>query len=69
MPSSVIAESQYDPEARALTVTFTTGRIYRYRDVPAEVVQAFNMALSKGRFFNVRIRDHYRFDELRPGAP
>ena len=68
MPSSVIAESQYDPEARALTVTFTTGRIYRYRDVPAEVVQAFNMALSKGRFFNDRIRDHYRFDELRPGA-
>jgi len=68
MPSSVIAESQYDPEARALTVTFTTGRIYRYRNVPPEVVQAFNLAFSKGRFFNARIRDHYRFDEVTPGA-
>jgi hypothetical protein len=66
MPSTVIAKRVYDPGERTLTITFTTGRVYRYRAVPPEVVEAFGVALSKGRFFNLRIRDHYRFDELTP---
>jgi len=64
MPSSVIQTFFYDPSTRALTVTFTTGRIYRYLKVEPEIAEAFKMALSKGRFFNLRIRDRYRFDEL-----
>lgn len=52
--------------ARTLTVSFTNGRVYRYRDVPPDIIQGFNLALSKGRFFNLRIRDQYRFDELAP---
>lgn len=54
----------YEPATQALTVTFTTGRIYRYRAVEPEVAEAFKLSLSKGRFFNLRIRDRYRFDEL-----
>jgi hypothetical protein len=64
MPSTVIQAFIYDPANLALTVTFASGRVYRYRAVEPEVAEAFKLALSKGRFFSLRIRDRYRFDEL-----
>jgi len=64
MPSRTIQNIDYDAGKRALTVTFVTGRIYRYYKVEPEVADAFRIAASKGRFFNLRIRDQYRFDEL-----
>jgi len=64
MPSTVIRRFAYDPDSRALDVTFITGRRYRYFAVPGDVAQSFREAFSKGRFFNARIRDHFRFEEL-----
>lgn len=64
MPSNTIRNLAYDPGSRQLTVTFVTGRVYRYYKVEPEVAEAFRIAVSKGRFFNLRIRDQYRFDEL-----
>lgn len=66
MPSKTIRAIEYDAESRALTVTFVSGRVYRYYKVEPETAEAFRIAASKGRFFNLRIRDHYRFDELTP---
>lgn len=63
MPSTVIRRFAYDPARRALDVEFVSGRRYRYRDVPEEVVERFRAAFSKGRFFNAHIRDIYAFDE------
>jgi len=68
MPSSVIRRFDYLPQRQALDIEFVSGRRYRYADVPEEVAQAFRSAFSKGRFFNARIRDHYRFTEL-PAEP
>jgi hypothetical protein len=67
MPSSVIADIEYEPEHARLTVTFTTGRIYQYFLVPADVVASFQSAFSKGTYFNTRIRDRYSFREVTPG--
>lgn len=64
MPSTVIRRFAYDPAARALDVTFVTGRRYRYTPVPPEEAQAMREAFAKGRFFNARIRDRYPFVEL-----
>ena len=47
MRSSVIASHSYDQESGELTITFTTGRIYLYRGVPADVAAAFDIALSQ----------------------
>jgi hypothetical protein len=63
MPSTVIA-IDYDTERERLTVTFATGRIYEYVDVPAEVAASFQSAFSKGTFFNGYIRDRYDFRKL-----
>lgn len=66
MPSSVIADIAYDQSGERLRVTFVTGRIYEYFDVPCDVAASFRSAFSKGTFFNVFIRDRYDFRELTP---
>lgn len=66
MPSTVIRSFDYHPANRALDVTFVSGRAYRYADVPEPLAQAFSRARSKGRFFNDRIRDAFRFTRIDP---
>ena len=64
MPSTVIRNHAYLPDTRELVVEFTTGRTYVYSDVPADEIEAFRAAFSKGRYFNAHIRDNYRFREI-----
>jgi hypothetical protein len=66
MPSTAIAGIEYDKKAERLTVTFATGRVYQYVDVPAEVAASFQSAFSKDTFFSGYIRDRYDFRELTP---
>ncbi|MBO9517706.1 MAG: KTSC domain-containing protein [Porphyrobacter sp.] len=64
MPSTAIQSFRYQPAARALDVQFVSGRRYRYAGVPEATARAFGSALSKGRFFNARIRDRFACVEL-----
>ena len=65
MLSTAIRSFDYRPDARELDILFKTGRSYVYHDVPPEAVKGFRSAFSKGRYFNARIRDRYRFTERR----
>ena len=69
MPSAVIRDFSYNVATRQLVVTFVTGRIYAYADVPPEVHNAFRASGSKGRFFNQEIRDRYDCREITPDHP
>lgn len=42
----------YEPDEQTLEVEFHNGSVYRYEQVPAEVVQALLEADSLGRHFN-----------------
>lgn len=64
MPSTAIRRFTYHAETHVLDVTFVTGRRYRYFAVPADVAEGFATASSKGRYFNARIRDRFRFREM-----
>ena len=68
MPSSVIGNFNYDPAHAKLTIVFTTGRVYEYYTVPAEIFDEFRKAPSKGAFFNAAIRDRYPFREITAAA-
>lgn len=63
--SSVIRTISYEIHAQELFVTFMSGRTYAYRDVPKGMYDEFLAAPSKGVFFNMAIRDHYPFRELK----
>jgi hypothetical protein len=64
MPSTVIRAARYDPDRELLDIRFTTGRRYLYRGVPPAEAEGFGAAISKGRYFNLRIRDRYEFVEV-----
>jgi len=66
MPSNAVAEIRYDHARERLTVTFASGRVYEYVDVPVEVAASFQSAFSKGTFFNTYVRDRYDFREITP---
>ena len=63
MPSSVIRSYHYDEVEHRLDIEFVSGRRYSYLDVPVEEVAAMQRTISKGGFFNRRIRDRYAFVE------
>ena len=57
--ASAILRIWYEPNDDALFVTFVGGKTYAYEGVPGQVCRSFLAAESRGRFFNVHIRDRY----------
>jgi hypothetical protein len=64
--SSVIRGAWYVPDRQQLDLLLTSGRRYRYSDVPLTVAERFVAAPSKGRFYNSEIRNRFRCRELEP---
>lgn len=64
MPSSVIRFIRYDADSRELRVTFVSGRLYVYANVPPVVAADFRASRSKGVFFNHAIRDRYAYRDV-----
>ncbi|MCO5946486.1 KTSC domain-containing protein [Mucilaginibacter flavidus] len=65
MPSSVVAEMEYNEPASTLRITYTSGNVYDYKDVPPEVFEEMKEADSKGTFLNYRIKDKYRYKRVK----
>ncbi|UYY58791.1 KTSC domain-containing protein [Sphingomonas sp. S2-65] len=63
MPSSVILSWRYDEAAQRLDIVFVSGKHYSYHAVPPPIAREMQEARSKGRYFNQRIRDHFKFTE------
>lgn len=64
--STAIKRIYYSHRRRELYVAFHSGRVYVYFHVSEEEYDRFRGAPSLGHYFNVRIRDRYRFRELKP---
>src|SRR5262245_28586511 len=62
--SSMIAAIGYDEDSETLEVEFVSGAVYRYLGVSQDVNEAFRRCASKGTFFNERIRDAYRWENV-----
>lgn len=66
--SSAVGHIAYDDDAREMTVTFVTGRVYLYSDVDPDTFEDFIAAESKGRYFNARIRGKFDYKERLPAT-
>lgn len=66
MPSSVIRAWSYDEAAHRLDIVFVSGRRYSYHQVPVHIARGMRQAISKGGYFNRRVRDHFDFTEAAP---
>jgi len=61
MPSTVIRSIEYNAATAVLTITFVTGSVYEYYDVPQEVYNQLKNFREKGVFYNGSIKGKYRF--------
>lgn len=59
LSSSNLSSCEYDPASRVLSITFHSGRTYRYADVSEDTYQSLLNAPSAGRYFNSAIKDVY----------
>ena len=65
LSSSVLSRVVYTAETQTLTVTFTSGRTYRYTGVPVHMFEALRQSPSVGRYFNEYIRGVYACEEIK----
>jgi hypothetical protein len=69
--STTMRSVGYDQTNQVLEVEFQSGAIYQYLDVRPAIHKELMDAESKGRFFNLEIRDIYtsvRVDQRERGA-
>jgi hypothetical protein len=62
--SSSIRSLAYESARQWMEIEFSSGHIYRYYEVPAEVFSEFLQATSYGSYFHQHIRDVYPYDQL-----
>ena len=65
MPSTVIASMKYIASTCALQVTFVSGLIYEYQNVPEQVYLDMKRSGSKGTYLNQHIKKNYSFKKIR----
>jgi hypothetical protein len=68
LESSVLSAAAYDYETRVLRLTFKSGRVYDYLDVPVQVYNQFMNSHSHGWTFNQVIRRRYKHKRIEPKA-
>lgn len=64
MPSTVIAKMEYEEGEMVLKITFTTGLVYVYKNVPLSIYHAFRSSGAKGIYFNKYIKEKYAFEKV-----
>ena len=64
MPSTVVSKMEYDPLKEILTVTFVSGMVYVYKNVPESEYNAMRTSGAKGIYLNKHIKGKYEFEKI-----
>jgi hypothetical protein len=59
--STSLVSVGYDAPSKTLELEFSSGAVYRYRQVPRLVYDELMRAPSKGRFVNAFVRDAFPY--------
>lgn len=65
MPSTVISTMQYDESMQILIITFVSGMMYDYKEVPLEAYLALKTSGAKGIYLNQHNKGKYPFQKVR----
>lgn len=57
----------YDEGSRRLVITFRSGSVYEYTDVPRDVYLGIQATPAKGVYFSTYVKDRYPFRVTTPG--
>jgi len=62
---SPVRSVRYDHGARELDIAFTSGKIYRYQNVPLKVYVDLLDSGSKDEFFNANVKGEFPLSEVK----
>ncbi|MEO6327853.1 MAG: KTSC domain-containing protein [Ginsengibacter sp.] len=65
MPSSGVSAFTYNSSNNTLRITFVSGMMYDYKNVPEEVYQAMKVSGAKRTYLNKHIKGRYTFEKLK----
>jgi len=65
MSSSVVADISYNQRTATLRITYVSGAIYDYKNVPDSVYTEMTTSSSKGTYLNTQIKDKYAFKKVK----
>jgi len=66
--SRAVVSAGYDAATRALDIEFSSGRVYRFSDVPASVFEWLLRVPNKGVYIARTITGHYAYADV-TGSP
>lgn len=69
MPSTVVKHMDYDVHEHILRVTYVSGLVYNYLDVPEMMYERMKAAKSKGTFLNRHIKGKYDYEKIGDHPP
>lgn len=64
LESEALEAISYNKRSKVLTVRFTSGNEYRYKDVSPEEVKALRFSPSQGRYFSKMLRNDHKFEKV-----
>ena len=64
LESRAIASAGYDAETCVLELEFSSGRVYRFRDVPRGVYEWLLRVPNKGVYVSRSITSHYAYEDV-----
>ncbi|MEO8109743.1 MAG: KTSC domain-containing protein [Ginsengibacter sp.] len=64
MPSSVVSAIKYDRQSATLRITFVSGMVYDYKEVPEEIYKEMKISGSKGTYLNKHVKGNYEFEKI-----
>ncbi len=62
--STNIASARYEDKSMTLEISFNSGGMYHYFDVPPQIWGAFKSAESQGKYLASDIKGHYRYSKV-----
>jgi hypothetical protein len=68
LESSCLKRAAYDHDAQILQLTFRSGQIYDYHDLPFRLFTLLTQSSSPGQFFHTFIRNSYRHMRIQTKA-
>jgi hypothetical protein len=61
MPSTVVSAINYNADTATLRITYVSGKVYDYLQVPENIYQEMKNSGSKGAYLNRNIKGKYPF--------
>lgn len=62
--STMLNSADYNSVERELTIEFSNGDEYKYKDVPEEILIELGTAQSAGKFFLAKIKNKFEYEKM-----